>query len=527
MAIFHDDVTLRASLAAKIARIPTGAKLFFWLSAGLLPLALIAVFATLQTTRVADQDARARLRVAASESSRALTIEMIGDATALRVALDALDADPANTPVCARVQAIFTQHVADGAEFLIASSDGQILCGKPVVTDAGALPVTREGMTARVLPGRGVALSMLGPSGRTRASALFSRGFLAETGRPTGFVAPYELKLSRGNEELLLHEYEVPQFARLETHVEELGLDGLTLQMSVRSAPLTSPILLAMLLPLIMWAAAAAIGWFVVDRLMIRPLRELRANAAAYVPGEIIDPREISRFPAQEIRELGDTFRAISRTVALHEADLAAGLIRQTKLTKEVHHRVKNNLQVIASLINFHSRGATHEEASAAYASIQRRVDALAVVHRNHHAEMEDNRGLGLRGMIGELASNIRATASEKSSRLGITLDVQPFLVNQDVAVAVAFLITEIIELAMSGNPEAQIRISLREGEGAGHAVLRVGSAALVETEALRHNIDHRYGRVMLGLARQLRGSLHHDPLGGIYEISIAVAGRE
>lgn len=72
---------------------------------------------------------------------------------------------------------------------------------------------------------------------------------------------------------------------------------------------------------------------------------------------------------------------------------------------------MKNNLQVISSLINFHARGATGPEAMAAYASIQRRVDALAVVHRHHFAELEDNRGLNLRTMIGELAANIRATA--------------------------------------------------------------------------------------------------------------------
>ena len=86
-----------------------------------------------------------------------------------------------------------------------------------------------------------------------------------------------------------------------------------------------------------------------------------------------------------------------------------------------MHHRVKNNLQVIASLINFHARGAKSAEASAAYASIQRRVDALAVVHRHHFAEMEENRGLELRSVIGELASNIRATAPERSAGLGIT----------------------------------------------------------------------------------------------------------
>ncbi|WP_289846842.1 histidine kinase dimerization/phosphoacceptor domain -containing protein, partial [Acinetobacter baumannii] len=85
-----------------------------------------------------------------------------------------------------------------------------------------------------------------------------------------------------------------------------------------------------------------------------------------------IDIKRFGDMPAAEIRELGDTFREISRTVKEHEADLAEGLVRQTKLTREVHHRVKNNLQVIASLINFHARSARSEEASEAYASIQR-----------------------------------------------------------------------------------------------------------------------------------------------------------
>src|SRR4029434_6076026 len=136
------------------------------------------------------------------------------------------------------------------------------------------------------------------------------------------------------------------------------------------------------------------------------------------------------------------------RTVARHEAELEAAVERQTRLVREGHHRVKNNLQVGGSLANLHSRGSTSEDAAAAYASIQRRVDALAVVHRNHYAELEENRGVALKSVIGELAANIRATAPERASGLGITLEIEPLLVNQDVAIAVAFLITELVELA-------------------------------------------------------------------------------
>src|SRR3546814_19235322 len=106
--------------------------------------------------------------------------------------------------------------------------------------------------------------------------------------------------------------------------------------------------------------------------------------------------------PAQEIRDLGQTFRLITQTIAAHEAELAAGLERQTRLTREVHHRVKNNLQIIASLINLHSRSAPTQEAVDAYISIQRRVDALSVVHRNHYAELEVHPGIGVRSLRSE-----------------------------------------------------------------------------------------------------------------------------
>jgi two-component sensor histidine kinase len=512
-----------------LAQIPTGAKIFLILSAALLPLAIIAFFATLKTTQTADESARAQLRVASAESARKLAIELVGDMTALRVALNALDADKGDAPSCARAQGVFAQQAVSGTRFVIMDRRGRALCGIGFPPDlAPAAQSGDEPISARVVSGRGVVLAIVGASGTTSAAAFFPAPFLAETSRPSDFTPPYEAQLMQGDNMLTLTQLP-PRGAleRRETLPMALGIGGLVLETSVRSAPITSPLIIAMLLPILMWAAAAGISWFVVDRLLIRPLRRLRASVAAYVPGEEIDPAEVRALPAQEIRELGDTFRTISRTVAAHEAGLAEGLVRQTKLTREVHHRVKNNLQVISSLINFHARGARSKEATAAYSSIQRRVDALAVVHRHHFAELEENRGLSLRSVIGELASNIRATAPEGASQLSIAIDIDPYLVNQDTAIAVAFLITEIVELAMTFNPMAQIRISVKPGEDEAKAILRVNSPALVDGDALRAVVEERYGRVMEGLSRQLRSRLHHDPLVGAYEIAIAITGRD
>ena len=506
-----------------LSRLPTGAKLFLILSAALLPLAIIAAIATLQTSRVADEEVRARLRVSADESARALAIELVGDMNALRGAAAALAADPGDQPSCARVSGVFAQQEAAGARFAITDRAGRIVCGEafgpvPPPLDVGT------GVSGAIVPGRGLALSVPGGGGVV-ARAFFPRSFLARLAAPSSGADDYAQTLMLDDDALDLSALPgANPLARMETMRSAVGVADLSLRTSVRAAPITSSFVVAMLLPLLMWVAAAGTAWLVVERLLIRPLRQLRTSVATYTPGQVLDV-DARAIPAQELRELGDTFRAITRTVAEHEAGLADGLVRQTKLTREVHHRVKNNLQVISSLINFHARGAPTPEATAAYASIQRRVDALAVVHRNHFAEMEENRGLALRSVLGELASNIRATAPDGA--LGIVLDLDNFLVTQDVAVAVAFIVTETVELAMSCDPAAQVRIALKASDAADRATLRIVSRALVDGDALRDLVKSRYGRVMEGLARQLRSKLHHDPLVGAFEIAVAVVGRD
>jgi two-component sensor histidine kinase len=508
--------------AALLGRMPTGAKVFLILVGALLPLALIALFTTTQTTRHAGAEARQRLGVAADESSGVVANVLANHVSQLNEALTALERDPQDAPSCTRLAGTFAAQ--GGVRFVIADAGGKILCGERF-TVAGAAVLDPRQVQAAIL-GNGLIIRVGGNAGLS-AAAFYTPAALATLARPSGFVPEYGAAIVRGGDRLALRALaHSGPLDRRETIKRELGLDGLVLEMSMPGAPITSPLMIATVLLVLMWLAAAAIGWFVVDILLIRPLRRLRTSVGNYKPGEVIDMRRIGAIPAQEIRELGRTFREISRTVQAHESDLAEGLIRQTRLTREVHHRVKNNLQVISSLINFHARAAKGPEAAEAYASIQRRVDALAVVHRHHYAELEENRGLELRSVIGELASSIRATAPERAAGLGISLEIEPLLVNQDVAIAVAFLITEIVELAMSCSGSAQVRISIKSDEEPDRAILRVSSPALIGSPQVEALIESRYGRVMSGLARQLRTKLHHDPLVGAYEASIAITGR-
>jgi two-component sensor histidine kinase len=186
---------------------------------------------------------------------------------------------------------------------------------------------------------------------------------------------------------------------------------------------------------------------------------------------------------------------------------------------REVHHRVKNNLQVVASLLNIHGRGAETADARAAYAGISRRVGALSIVHRNHFAEMEESRGIALRPLLAELAAELRAGAPEPARGLTIELDLDTVYTTQDVAVAVAFLITEIVECAMLTCPQEPIEISLRRTSEL-TARLTLASPILVPDDAHEPG-KAQFERIVTGLAKQLRSSLERKL--GRYSVEMPV----
>jgi two-component sensor histidine kinase len=310
-----------------------------------------------------------------------------------------------------------------------------------------------------------------------------------------------------------------PGDASLQNANIPLSNDNLVARVGVARQRVATIDRLMLLLPLLMWILAAIVTWLLVTRLMIRPLRRLEHAVLAYRPGE--GPLELPEKlgPSRETRELRNAFaRAIARAEE-SEQQTNAALEGQRRLVREVHHRVKNNLQVVASLLNIHGRSARAEEAQAAYSSIGRRVGALSIVHRNHFAEMEDNRGIALRPLITELAAELRAGAPKTAHGLIIELDLDPVYTTQDAAVATAFLITEIVEHAMLNAPQEVIELSLRRTSEL-TARLALASPVLVQDESEEPG-KVQFERIVAGLAKQLRSPL--DRKLGRYSVDLPV----
>ncbi len=499
--------------------------MFLILTLALLPLGVIALVASLQAIRTADLEREALLRVAVTQSARKLTADIAADRTALELTVNALAAGTADKAMCTRLDFFLTSHDREGGRFYIYDRSGRRLCASNEAEPAGVPAARRfDRPLAELLPKSRYFVSRVrSRNEQVVALIYYSRDHMETIADPATALQNRQLTLSQGNRRLL-----ITRPIAVDEHSNSLSarLDppDILLTMTVREPPATLARTLSLFLPLVMWFAAAAIGWFVVNRLLIRPLVLLRRTVAAYEPGEVLEPLQRVRTPAQEIVALGDTFREISEDVATHEAEMAESLETQRKLTREVHHRVKNNLQIIASLISLHARSAHEPEAVEAYASIQRRVDALSVVHRNHFAELEENRGVGVRSLISELSASLRGTAPAPARRFGIQIDSDNLHISQDVAVPVAFLLTEMVEMAMMLAPRSLMHISVHLEPGAtDRAALCIRSAALRASEEMSGRLEDRYGRVLTGLSRQLRAPLDYDGETGCYTISISV----
>ena len=266
------------------------------------------------------------------------------------------------------------------------------------------------------------------------------------------------------------------------------------------------------LLPLLMWAIAALLSWWLVDRLLVRPLYRLQRSVTAYQPGD--DPQILAAQDfghATEIKDLRDAFvRAVAR-IEETERGMADALEGQRRLVREVHHRVKNNLQVIASLLSIHGRTADSREGKAAFSAIGRRVDALSVVHRNHYAELEENQGIALRPLLTELSQGLRASAADSHRSILIELDVERTSTTQDVAVAIAFLVTEVVEYAMLQGSTKPVEIFLSRASPLTGTLTIASSILLAPDDDSAEPVPperKQFERIIEGLARQLRSPL-------------------
>ncbi|MGD9979131.1 MAG: sensor histidine kinase [Hyphomonadaceae bacterium] len=200
--------------------------------------------------------------------------------------------------------------------------------------------------------------------------------------------------------------------------------------------------------PLLIWMLAIGAGWFAIEVFVARPLSSLEAAARGFARGEdVADPPALLSAPV-EIRSLRRTLAAMAKTLRGRELRLVEALAEERALLREVHHRVKNNLQMVASLLNIQARAAPDESEAWGLARAHDRVQLLALVHQRIYSSGE-LRQLRLDDLAAEMARQLLQSRGPQGKDINLVLSFSPARAGADRALPLAFLIGEAVSAAL------------------------------------------------------------------------------
>lgn len=282
--------------------------------------------------------------------------------------------------------------------------------------------------------------------------------------------------------------------------------------------PLALQVAWGVLTPLLMWGLAIAVVWFGIEHFVVRWITYLDRITSAYAAGRhSVRPERVEAAPA-EIRSLGETFGRMADTISSREAELRESLAQKEILVREIHHRVKNNLQLVMSLLNLHARRIRDPRAEAAFAEARSRINALATLHRRLY-ESENLQEVDLRWFLKDLCAELRRGGLAGTQDVDLTVTAEEEVIGPDVAVPLGLLVTEAItnayKHAFTGVDRGLIEVIIRR-ESDAQLLLIVrdngrGYDTASETE------PGGLGRSLIdAFVRQLHGELEINSDGGV-----------
>jgi len=254
-----------------------------------------------------------------------------------------------------------------------------------------------------------------------------------------------------------------------------------------------------------------------------KPMARLNNRVKNWHAGEIFADASVfdNASSASEFRWLNVAFRRATLTLHRQHVRLDAAVAQQELLMQEIHHRVKNNLQVVASLLNLQASRIRLPEARAEFQAARDRVRTLATLHRHLYAHGEVHT-IDMREFLIELCSQLFQAMGEKAGeRLRLEIEAPELKMSSDQAVPLALIVTEAVSNALKyafpGGRRGSIWVHLTADLD--HAELEIRDdgvgipAGRVETAAgTRDGIGIQLIR---GFARQLGATLNVEEGSG------------
>jgi two-component sensor histidine kinase len=271
------------------------------------------------------------------------------------------------------------------------------------------------------------------------------------------------------------------------------------------------------LLPLVMWLIALAAVALASDRLVLQWLEYLGRIARLYGGGHFdVEPVRAVHAPT-EIATLASTMQTMATDIKARESELQESADQMAALIKEMHHRIKNNLQIIISLLNIQLSNTKNEGTVAALQEIRARINALALVHRSLY-EAEDLRLVQLKPFFTDLLDQLALASGAGRFHIDLDAAIDSVELKPDEAVPLALFVTEAVinafAHAFAGRDGGRIRVGIARRDGLLRLDVEDDGIGLEAGESSRPGVG---SALMSAFARQLsaKTDLGKSELGG------------
>jgi two-component sensor histidine kinase len=155
-----------------------------------------------------------------------------------------------------------------------------------------------------------------------------------------------------------------------------------------------------------------------------------------------------------------------NRSLAQKNKIIADSLQEKDILLREIHHRVKNNLQIISSLLSLQSRSIEDTAVKDAMKAGQDRVRSMALIHQNLYQE-GDLIGVDAKNYITSLTSSLWHSYNIETDRISLITEIDPVKLDVDIMIPMGLILNELISNSLKyafrdGRP-GSVQVSLKE----------------------------------------------------------------
>lgn len=264
--------------------------------------------------------------------------------------------------------------------------------------------------------------------------------------------------------------------------------------------------------------------WLATDKLILTHLRKMQHSMLNFSSGDLSERVGALTNPPYAIDVLGKNFDLMADRIEQREEAITDSLDEKETLLREIHHRVKNNLQIIISLLNMQERKLQDETSRAAIIETRSRINAIALVHKGLY-ENPDLRFVDMQAFIDRLIAELSVALGmkNKSIRTHVISDCEPM--EADTATPVALFIVEALTNAVKHGVHKGGEIEIHVSEQNNIVTVTVSdNGKNISGAPLSHTGTGT--KLIKGFARQLGGDVNIQNNDEGYAVTLAFAKR-